>query len=326
MRYFQLALLMLFPLSVLASSPPLKKEWIENHAPLLQGRRDLGKNPSSDIPLLLTYSLLPAGEGFTKIRYTIFFSDEDSVRSARKTDRHLARYGRRLDVEWIYEVKVSNRTGSGSRRKYHCDMILGAGHRTCAFRGEFQEGTDRPILYNIARHNVFRDCPAFPQGSPNEAVWDLPVTEEIPYPQSRDFLPLRYPEMLRISDEELLRERKLTRRSTEYLYLRLRGKLTGKVFPVVRDQNGKAYTTGDGQGAALQEMGLDLWGRESVVAIWLPTEIRTNLLIGAEILGFNYRPLTKGSFLEVEDFGAYLVEETNTGEYRTVDVSTQILR
>lgn len=293
------------------------------HSPILISRKDQISDPYTDRPLLLAYSVAKS-EKELRIIYTMFFSDEDSVRKTSKKAKHMARFGRGLDVEWIYAVRIDASSGAVLERTYQCEQILGIGHGKCPFKGEFDPGTEHPILYTIARHNIFGDRPQFPYGSRNGYRTDLRPEVEIPYPKSRDMIPIEHPELLRASDEELAREGRLPHPSTEYLYLRIRGFLKGKIFPYIIDPIGLRFQTSTRSAGSLRDLGLDLWGKESVVAIWLPPATRRNVRIGAGEFKLGFVPLTHRPKLHLEDLGAYMIDQMQDSSYSSVDLSSRI--
>lgn len=302
-------------------------EIVKDHAPVFVSRRDQLRRPNSDRLLGLGYSVRETKRGEIAIRYTAFFSDEDSIRTAKKGDHQMARYGRRLDVEWAYEVRVDPRTGAARRRRYQCAIAVGIGHRTCVFRGRFHRESKRPILYVTARHNVFGTVPDLPYGSRRGKLIVTDPEFEIPFPKSRDMIPLEKPEFLRQSDEELLREGKLSRPSTEYAYLRVRGTLIGNLHLIIEAPDGTVFQNGSVAANALREMGFDLWGRESVVAIALPKEIRFALKNGFGQFRLGTGPTTivpLPNRLKLEEVGLYLVDRTADGEYATANLSDRI--
>ncbi len=287
------------------------------HSPILVSRRDQTSSPYNDRFLFLGYSTIPSKNGNTRIRYTAYFTDEDSVKTKSGTESLISRYGRRLDIEWIYEVLLSP-TGAALERKYHCDLLVGIGHKSCAFKGNFEEGSDHPILFNIAKHNVFSDRPSFPQGSSGGILTHLEPTQEIPFPMSRDLLAIMNPDYMRISDEELRVEGRLEAPSTEYAYLRIRGKLTGNMRIRLK---GEALSPGVGN---LRDMGLDLWGKESVVAIRLSPEEKNALINGTHPFRFEISGKNKKNHLELEEIGLFLIGIRGPNTYIPLDLSSRI--
>jgi hypothetical protein len=133
------------------------------HAPILNIRPDQVENRLTDLPLVMAYSVMPSTvEGNKKIRYTLFFTDEDSKTDAAGTDFQMARYGRRTDIEWIYEVELDQNNNAVQRliqgAFLKSGIFGGAGHSTVSFHGDLVDG-QHPVLYNIADHNVFSDKP-----------------------------------------------------------------------------------------------------------------------------------------------------------------------
>jgi hypothetical protein len=298
------------------------------NAPVFIGRRDQIRNPATDRILGLGYSLTETESGTEKIRYTTFFSDEDSAESTVGTDHQMAEYGRRLDVEWSYEIELDSRTGEVKGRTYQCDFLLGIGHRTCKFKGKYYANSDRPILYDNARHNIFGDRPKFPYGDAHGPLTVIDPSFEIPFPESRDMIPLQKPEWMRTSDEEIAREGRLSLPSTEYVYLRVRGVLEGHVHLSISIRDGRSFTNGITDQNSLQKLGADLWGQESVVAIPVPADIRFALKNGLEGFGLGEdstkRFAKKTSELTLTDIGLYVLDRAEDGRYVTTDLSAKV--
>lgn len=287
------------------------------HAPILVSRGDQVNDPYTDRFLFLGYSTIPEHDGSLRVRYTAYFSDEDSVKSKWRAEKHISTYGRRLDVEWIYEVLIDVR-GAVKERKYHCPAVAGIGHHTCDFDGNFEQGSDHPILFNVAKHNVFSSRPQLPHGNKNGVVIHLEPTLEIPFPKSRDLLAIENPEYLRMSDEELSGEGKLAALSTEYAYIRIRGDLKGKIQIHLK---GAAKPIGVG---LLKELGLDLWGKESVIAVRLSTEDMEGLKKGTVPFRFTVSGTNEKNSLRLQEVGLYLVTAATPNVYKTIDLSARI--
>lgn len=287
------------------------------HYPILISRKDQIKEPYTDRYLLLGYSIFPEENGDSRIRYTAYFSDEDSVKTSRQTEKQISRYGRRLDVEWLYEVLIDSK-GDAKERKYHCSYTTGVGHHTCIFDGNFKSGTEHPMIFNIAKHNVFDSKPILPQGSSNGKVIELEPTLEIPFPKSRDMVPIENPEYLRISDEELAAEGKLAAPATEYAYVRIRGILKGDISVGLHGESpSKSVGT-------LKELGLDLWTKESVIGIRLSKNEHTGLMTGSTPFRFIVKGGNNNNRLTLDEVGLYLVTNVGPTVYKTLDLSHRI--
>ena len=80
------------------------------YSPYMVLRQDQVDDVQNDLPLEMIYSVHHLGDGTSELRYTTFFSDEDSITSTSDNEGHMARYGRTTDIEWTYKVTFS-RTG-----------------------------------------------------------------------------------------------------------------------------------------------------------------------------------------------------------------------
>ncbi len=185
------------------------------HAPVLVARPDQLSRPDNDTPLITAHQWIPLSDGGRILRYTVYFSDEDSMLSTQDELAHLENYGRYADIEWAYEVEFDH-AGKVRDRRFQSGLYSGAGHQRSRFRGEFVAGTDHPVLYNVADHNVFSDLPALT----GRAGWAYQgVSEdEIKPGTSRERVLFNHPWIFWASDLELGREGKLARLSSQFQY------------------------------------------------------------------------------------------------------------
>lgn len=239
---------------------------VRAHSPFLVLRADQYSNRYTDLPVALAYSIQPTPRRTVVIKYTLFFTDEDSLTSSSDTDAQMGRYGRRNDIEWIYEVEVDARSGAVFRRQYQGDLLLGIGHVAKSFHGEFLANSNHPILYNIHPHNVFDDSPrGYQIGKPLEGYALIPKIE-IPDPEAREDLMWQEPWIFLASDSELEFERKLSEPSSNSLFVRIQGSLEGEILLEVRMSDGSHFFSGYGN-APLDRLGEDLWGKTAYTAI-----------------------------------------------------------
>lgn len=230
-------------------------------SPFIAVRGDQLRNRWTDLPLLLSYSVLPETNGQRTIRYTAYFSDEDSARSIRRSDAQLARYGRRLDIEWAYEVRLGA-DGVPIDSHFQGGVIGGAGHSRSTFRGSYADASTHPVLQNIAVHNVFSD-----QVDPKAPLYQLVARTEIARPRAREWAMVQEPWMIAVSDAELAREGKLGLPAEDYLYALIEGGLSrGSLRARVDLINGKDAESGGGRGS-IDRLGEDLWGTQGFTAI-----------------------------------------------------------
>ena len=119
------------------------------HSPILYGRDILSWNESThtDVPLILWHNI--SQEGLNKrITYSIIFSNEDSRVGVGLSDL-MYNYGRTTDIEWMYEVLLSE---SGDILS---EIFQGASHITTNFEGN--KIGKHPILKNATLNCNFTD-------------------------------------------------------------------------------------------------------------------------------------------------------------------------
>jgi hypothetical protein len=235
------------------------------HSPYLVLRDDQVENIDRDVHLGIAYSVIPQDSGFS-IRYTYFFSNE-TVKGLFATTKakSLGSWGRRCDIEWIYQVDFEN-DGTVANRIYQGGIVGGIDHKTHKFNGEFLENTEHPILYDIAKHNVFGT--RAPHKS-TEMIGGHPNPDsEIKAPLARENWLWDRPWTFDVTDRELARDGKLTQDSGHYLYVRLAGSLGGgKIQTSIRNKGSdQVVLAGEGT-ATINSLGSDLWGVESYSAI-----------------------------------------------------------
>jgi hypothetical protein len=305
---------------------PTSKEVAEiafEHAPFLVVRKDQFKNPRTDLPLVLAYSVNSEGTSWS-LRYTLIFSDEDSLSSVRETEAQMARYGRRTDIEWLYEVTFDPK-GKILKRIYQGDILRGWGHSRRAFRGKFVAGTQHPILYDIASHNVFLDHPSHRQkGMPVEGHALVPRIR-IDEPRAREWVMIQNPWIYQVSDEELAYEHKLLRPSTEYLLALLRARLDyGSFIGRVQLATGSVFLSGGGAGA-VSSIGQGLYGEETCTAIPLGGRNLASLEKGKLPGAIDFVPASRRTQLNLKIFEVHyfrLIEREGT--YDRVELTDRV--
>lgn len=248
------------------------------HSPFLAVRPDQLENRYTDLPLAIVYSTLPRGNGLHEgffLRYTMIFSDEDSKTSIRGTDGQMARYGRRTDIEWIYEVEFDGYQQVIGRR-YQGNIFGGIKditdihdftHSTKSFHGSYLDGNSmHPILYNVADNNVFSDeQPSQLRGNPLTGYHLMPECK-IPFPLAREALMFMEPWMFKVSDLENARENKISAPASDYLFVLIDGVLDGSFTAAVTLHTGERVLSGNGH-SDVDRLGEDLWSRQAFTAI-----------------------------------------------------------
>ena len=300
--------------------------FVKENAPILVQRRDQVKNPDRDVPIALAYSIFFGALGESNLIYSYYFTDKHSLHDKEAVERQMGAYGRHLDIEWAYRVDFNAITGAVSGKYYQCPVFLGIGERKCNFNGKYDSATGRPILYNVARHNVFSERPSFPLGDRNGKKIVLDAKYPVPAPSGRELVLFKNPSLVEQSDILLEKEGRLIAPGTEYLYIRIQGGLKGKGFWVgVQDpQTGTIYWSGDHEKKSrLQKMGYELWSQESYVGIRIPEALKKEILAGQSHLQFLFSPFNSKVQFNLIHIGAYLINATSSG-YQTADVSPQI--
>jgi hypothetical protein len=116
------------------------------HAPILHQRKNaVGR--FTDVPLLMYYEQDPAGDGRTRLRYTVIFSNEDG---GTPPDRLMATWGRLTDIELVYEAVLEHASGRVVE-----EVFQGPDHEVTPFRGP-REGA-HPLLWVATDNNMVTD-------------------------------------------------------------------------------------------------------------------------------------------------------------------------
>lgn len=142
----------------------------------------------SDIPLL-TY----AEQKGSELEYTVIFSNEDGGTS---TSRLIARWGRTVDIEYVYRVLLNP---DGSRRSA---VIQGKNHQDLPFNGPFDG--DHPLLAVATLNNMV--APATGPHTPRMQL--MPVLADLSR-QPREAILDSHPEIYAVMSKELIREGKI---------------------------------------------------------------------------------------------------------------------
>jgi len=234
------------------------------HSPFLVVRKDQLTERQRDLPIGIAYSVMPTAKNTVKIRYTMFFSNE-TVHGLGSTSKSasLARYGRRTDIEWIYDVEFDSQ-GSVISRHYQSGIIRGLGHATKRFKGRFLPGTEHPIFFDIAKHNVFGTRGSFDEnGDPTRAGYHLVPREELPSDGAREWWQWERPWVFDLNDRELRRGGGYFEApSNDYLYVLVTGKMKKARLWTHFSQEGFFL-----RGPKLGDLGEGLWGKQSFLAL-----------------------------------------------------------
>lgn len=161
------------------------------HTPLLYGRDDVA---SSDVPLVLFYQWQEDAE-YRTITYSIIWSNEDGG-TGNDVGTLVARWGRTTDIEWVYEVKISRKTGEVVSARYQ-----GANHQTGAFHGTFRG--KHPMLHTVSRNNMVGET------GPERYLFALPpLREYFPDRETREAVMDTFSWTHGVAADEMLREGK----------------------------------------------------------------------------------------------------------------------
>ena len=115
------------------------------NAPILYLRPDT-IDKFSDIPLITYYEIIRSNDNSFKIRYTTIFTNEDG---GTQTTALMARWGRATDIEWVYELEITNGVPTS-------EIIQGVNHITKNFVGARMFG-NHPVIFDAADNNNFAD-------------------------------------------------------------------------------------------------------------------------------------------------------------------------
>jgi hypothetical protein len=293
------------------------------HSPYLVIRKDQVLQRQKDLPLSITYSVMPTRRGTQKIRYTIFFSNE-TVHGLFSTTKaaSLAHYGRRTDIEWMYDVEFDDQFNVVSR-KYQSGIIGGFGHATKNFKGSFIPGTQHPILFNIAAHNVFGSKGDFgPDRMPIRDGYHFVPRDEIPDADAREWWQWNRPWIFDLSDRELRRGQgrsgEFQAASNEYLYVLLTGKMNKS-----RLRLNFATETFFIRSGKVSKLGEGLWGKQTFTAIKMSEEEQNH---GGQLSMFRLKRgliIRHWGFLDLDPLKFYRLRPDAELGYTMLDVSDQ---
>ncbi|MGE4107092.1 MAG: hypothetical protein AB7F66_07740 [Bacteriovoracia bacterium] len=324
------------------------------HSPYLVVRRDQVENRGTDLPLELVYSLHEnADAGTVTLRYTVFFSDEDSKRSAADVKGQLARYGRSTDIEWAYEVVFSRKDGAVLGRYFQGGFgdksrtgDLAGDHARVSFQGKYWGGTAHPILYNFAKNNVFADAPKAMAEADRYIAYHPSLTPDarIQTPEAREafqFSPAgSY--MTAVSEIETRLEGKSPGTVSDYLFATVRGTLlpnqtpfnfSNGAFNISVDMKGTRESFGRfGTEQKVDRLGEDMFQQESIAGIRLTGGLLDGLTaaggLTAEIAFSDARAFGRTEKFEIARLGCFRLRwnpQTQRYETQTLPVLTQKL-
>lgn len=290
------------------------------HSPFLVVRDDQFDNRYTDLPLVTAYHVERTESGHTQIKYTVFFSDEDSKKYKRfgllGTEGQMSRYGRRTDVEWIYMVELDEKK-KVVRRLFQGGFSLispahDVGHSFQNFKGQYLAGSLHPILYNCANNNVFCDSPSKKQKKLGVMGYHMMPRTELEMPVAREWVMFEQPWTFKVSDLELKAEGKLDTASPDYLFVLVDGKIQGGAFAAkLTLTSGESFESGHGS-SDMDRLGEDMWGQQAFTAIPMGRE-KISALVRGEIHG-------ELSLVSTSTFGTARVRVNNLRFFRLIDL------
>ena len=171
---------------------------VYRHSPILYL---YGGDPTTDVPLLIFYTVIDKGASKT-IQYEVVFSNEDGGTGGIPL-MLMAQYGRMTDIEWTYQVTLNRNSG-----KILTEIYQGPGHVVHAFTGE---KVGRHPLLRVATKNGNFDQ----DGATGIRTGLMPVSF-VPGERPRDAVMDDFPWLARISNQEMIAERKARRNNNEH--------------------------------------------------------------------------------------------------------------
>jgi hypothetical protein len=301
------------------------------HSPYINIKEEQYRDRYTDLPLVSGYSYLMrvvAGRPLVILRYTVFFSDEDTMARPKDVQGQIARYGRAGDIEWAYEVgfeqdefrqaergEVGQQNLRVRHRAYQGTWAGGIGHWTYPFKGKLIGASEHVFLYNRATNNVFQDSPVGDNQTLHPVGYAQVPLAEIPRPEAREKILFDHPWTFAVTDRELIREQKWERPFYEYLYVLLSGKYRSKMVGEIQLSSGAKAVSGGGQ-SNIDRMGEDLWELRSYTGIPLSVEVLKELAEGKRA---KFRLITPGG--KPSDF----VSDTAPRFYRFVSEEGKIV-
>ncbi len=212
----------------------------------MESKSDSLGNCKSDCLLARGFDVQSLGEnGLYHIRYSEFFSDEDSMRSQIDTSNQMNKYGRRSDIEWSIQGMIQIEKDLIPRWKDGTIIYQGILHLSLPFsKSDFLWGTSHPVLRVFMKNNVF-----LATGNANSSgffVTSSPVPRmQFQFPQARESLLFQNPWLIEFSDYELSIEKKLEQSFQKYLYVKISAEVkSGKYTPQIEftDQWGNYHS------------------------------------------------------------------------------------
>jgi hypothetical protein len=173
---------------------------IDRHAPLLQTRSLPNDNRAeithTDTPMLLVPKVTKTADGTTTIEYHVLYSNEDGGTGTVDLYR---RYGRGVDFEWTYRVKLD---AAGNKLK---GEFQGPLHRTVDFSGTYSG--ERPVLrISTSNNNASQRL----NTQPNADRWSEAPIAAVRQGVTELSIMRSQPWTLAIMGKELLREGRTT--------------------------------------------------------------------------------------------------------------------
>ena len=318
------------------------------HSPFLVVRADQYHNRATDVPLELTYCVWDnPKENTVTLKYTYFFSDEDSKVNGTQVDEQMSRYGRMTDIEWIYEVVLDKQTGEKKRAQYQGGvekklyyLQFSGDHSNIPMKGQYWPHSSHPILYNVANNNVFSDTPQSEAQHRYIAYHPaLSLEHQILLPRAREQFQISdqgiY--MYLVSEIEIRNEKKLPAAPSEYLYFLVSGTLTPDQTPfnisngafkievtLVDTFNKVIFRNKSIQ--SVDRFGEDLFGQSSIAAVQVPATYLNRLREGELLLNIELhdaRRWFKSQGIQISSIEPFILSwDEELGRYKKSTIPT----
>lgn len=191
----------------------------------------------SDVPLLTFYEIFDEPENIKRIRYTIIFTNEDG---GTQSAALMARWGRMTDIEWIYEIRISE------NGEILSEIYQAANHETKMFKGN--RFGSHPLILDATVNNNFADA-----GCSSLRVSPMLVNANLSN-GSRETVMDNFPWTYRIMAHEALREGRVNPANLgantiddprDYLYAEIYSELKGAAIALEAETSDGAKFTSD---------------------------------------------------------------------------------
>jgi hypothetical protein len=330
------------------------------HAPYVVMREDLhpkdfidAGNPFDDVPLVVGYALIPRNENIVSgvrrsrrvlgqrfagfnLRYTLVFSDQDAdKRSVDAVNKQIARWSRRADIEWVYEVQFDLQGRVVNRR--YLEHKIGTENLPVPaflqtdkitiqlasdFRGSFMNSNSAsPIIYVANTHNAFSGKARGKQKSRNIFGYHFVPSTRVESPLPREEIMFQNPWTFMVSDLEVLDRGVMDGYSDDMLYVRITGEhRKGEFTPNIRTL-GHVFSVGNGAGS-MAHLGRDLWDKSSYATIRISRDLISRIVSGELCAEFKHTLRGQKADMDIENLEFFRLQRSKDEQtYRVENVS-----